>query len=315
MTYPRSQLIDTQNPSFYHVVSRCVRRAWLCGDDVVSGQSYEHRRGWVEQRLHVLSELYAVELYGYAVMSNHYHLVIRVDPTAPRRWCDETVAKRWVGVFPGGDGVEQSRRIEALLSNPERLKLCRERLGNISWFMRCINEPIARRANKEDGCTGRFWEGRFKAQVLLDEEAIYAGMAYVDLNPVRAGIADGIEECDFTSIQRRLAQVAATPGCEVKLNPLVYGDDTPSELPMPISQYIALVRWTAANTPSKIDTESDHGHRQSVNPGFQSNEVWLKNLHRHRDKGRRALGSIVALQRFAQHIGQSWLKGCGAGNG
>ncbi|WP_133511163.1 hypothetical protein [Candidatus Thiosymbion oneisti] len=90
----------------------------------------------------------------------------------------------------------------------------RARLHDLSWFMRTLNEHIARRANAEDGVKGRFWEGRFKSQALLDEKALPAAMAYVDLNPVRAGLAETPEASDYTSIQERIAGLPKEVGSE-----------------------------------------------------------------------------------------------------
>src|SRR5688572_97844 len=100
MTSARSQLVAANVPGAYHCVSRCVRRAFLCGLDTYSGRSYEHRRQWLEDRLLGLSGLFAVGLYGYAVMSNHVHVVLSVRPDLAQQWQNREVAERWVGLFP-----------------------------------------------------------------------------------------------------------------------------------------------------------------------------------------------------------------------
>jgi len=210
MTSPRSQLVDPEAPGYYHCISRCVRRAFLCGDDALTGRSFEHRKQWVEDRLLELAEIFAVGVYAYAVMSNHLHGVVYVDPSATLAWSPDEVAQRWVRLTPvrvGGeiDEAAGETRAAALAGNAERIAVLRERLGSLSWFMRFLNEPIARRANREDGCTGHFWEARFKCQALLDDAAVLACMAYVDLNPVRAGLAPDLHSSAYTSVQRRLA--------------------------------------------------------------------------------------------------------------
>ena len=100
MRYPRHHIVNPSAPGFFHCISRCVRRAFLCGEDVYSGCSYEHRKAWVEDRLRELAECFAVGLYAYAVMSNHVHVVLHVDPQVAQRWSDEEIAERWVRLFP-----------------------------------------------------------------------------------------------------------------------------------------------------------------------------------------------------------------------
>ena len=208
MTLPRSHLVDAEMPAFYHVYTRCVRRAWLCGMDPVTGRSYEHRRAWIEQRILFLAKYFSIEIFAYAVMSNHYHIVAHVDPAEPRGWTDLEVAERWIALTSKAahspDDLVSGRQVLALAADPDKVSIFRKRLGSLSWFMRMLNHPIALRANREDDCIGHFWESRFKSAALVDEEAVLACMAYVDLNPVRAKIASHFKDSTHTSMKRRI---------------------------------------------------------------------------------------------------------------
>ncbi len=209
MTRPRKVLISLADTPYYHITSRCVRRAYLCGVDHYSGQNYEHRRQLVVDRIRLLSSLFAIDVCAYAVMSNHYHLVLKLCPEQLNDLSDDQTMDRWCALFKGPLLVQRYRSGEAL-SAPEAdtvgdiVKVWRAKLSSISWYMRCLNQPIARQANLEDKCTGKFWESRFTSQALKTEEALLSCMAYVDLNPIRAGISTQPETSGYTSIQERI---------------------------------------------------------------------------------------------------------------
>ena len=155
MAIKRSEQIDTENGGYYHLISRCIRRAFLCGVDKETGIDYDYRRQWIEKRILELAELFSIEVYAYAVMNNHYHLVIYLDPKAPDSWSDLEVAQKWLKVFPGKldnpkFNTQRDLKLQAILSSPELLATYRERLGSVSWLMRRINEPLAKMANKEE---------------------------------------------------------------------------------------------------------------------------------------------------------------------
>lgn len=220
MTHPRSAFISLSDTAWYHCVSRCVRRAFLCGADLVTGKDFNHRRGWIASRIKELAYIFAIDVAAYAVMSNHYHVVAHIDAERALGWSVEEVLTRWTQLFSGPLLVQRYLSpLRAQMGEAEIDKVLevtqtyRSRLHDLSWFMRVLNESLARQANAEDECTGRFWEGRFKSQALLDEAALLAAMAYVDLNPIRAGMAETPEASDYTSIQERLglAPIQAEP--------------------------------------------------------------------------------------------------------
>ena len=210
MALPRSKYVQKGQEGVYHCFSRCVRRAFLCGFDPLTRRDFSHRKAWLVDRLRYLAAIFAIEVCAYAVMETHYHNILRTRPDIVALWSDREVATRWLTLFPRHRDLEGTpippveKEICALADCPERIAKLRQRLCSLSWFMGRLNEFIARAANKEDRVKGRFWESRFKCQALLDEAAIAACMVYVDLNPIRAGVAAIPEGSDFTSIQERI---------------------------------------------------------------------------------------------------------------
>jgi len=301
MTYARAHLVDTENGGFYHCTSRCVRRAWLCGNDPVTGRSFEHRKQWLESRLLALGEVFAVDLYAYAVMSNHYHVVLELVPGRARGWSDEEVARRWCGLGRRRDREEAEGRVAALLGDAKRLAVVRERLGSLSWFMRYVNEPMARRANREDEVTGRFWEGRFQSSALLDEPAVLACMVYVDLNPVRAKMAERAEEGAHTSIRRRLAppDVAGAPLADL------------GTLGLTLGGYRSVVAWSASVERGGVLPPAPEAAEVLSRLGY-SPEAWLGRVKVHRLRYR-AYGALRLLRGYTEKLGQHWLRGAKPG--
>jgi putative transposase len=210
MGLPRSHYVKEGEEGVYHCFARCVRRAYLCGFDEVSGRDFSHRKALLLERLQHLATIFAIDVCAFAILATHYHLILRTRPDIVALWSDLEVARRWLTLFPRQRGPKASglppreEDIRALADQKERIATLRGRLSSLSWLMGRLNEFIARAANKEDQVKGRFWESRFKCQVLLDDAAIAAAMVYVDLNLIRAGIAETPEASDFTSIQERI---------------------------------------------------------------------------------------------------------------
>jgi len=317
MPKPRKAQISLEATSYYHCVSRCVRRAFLCGLDTFSGKSYEHRREWIRDRLFELADIFAIDLCGYSVMSNHLHVVLFVDQDAVKGWEPLEVVERWHRLFSGsllsqrfiaGEPLSAAER----QTLDEQIACWRSRLMAISWFMRCLNEPVARQANREDECTGRFWEGRYKSQALLDEEALIACLTYVDLNPIRAGMAKTPETSEFTSIKDRSVQLKK-PSDQTDhqseqpphLLPFVgnHRADMPKGLPFHLTDYLALVDWTG-----RAILENKRGFiPNDLPPMLERLQIepkhWLTMTQQFESKFKGLVGTVNSLKAACQRFG------------
>jgi REP element-mobilizing transposase RayT len=318
MPYARKSLVSLQDTPYYHLVGRCVRRSWLCGTDQYSGKDYSHRKQWVLDRLSRLSKAFTIDICAYAIMSNHYHLVVHIDQRRANSLTPDEVIERWRVVFKIPEEVERWRSGEATSAEVERaerlLGIWRARLSDVSWYMRCLNEHLARRANAEDECTGHFWEQRFKSQALLDETGLLTAMAYVDLNPVRAGIAATPEESNFTSIQSRIAaassQRSATSqeAAPLKLIEFKAGNSWP-QLPFSLKNYLSLVDWTGRRI-----RKDKAGHIDADQPPILVRlkidpTAWDATMRRSGNRFGRAMGPLDHLRLHARTLGQAWIRG------
>ena len=210
MTMARSQLVNVAVTRWYHCITRCVRRAFLLGE--AEGES--SRKEWIEKRLEELAGIFAIAVGGFSIMDNHLHVLVRLHPDLAQAWSDEEVVKRWGQLFPPRDKSRQplpvsNEWVQWRLKDAKWVATARERLQSLSWFMKCLKEPLARLANRHDKVRGAFFEERFKSIGILDEESLLATCAYIDLNPVAAGIAETPEASPHTSVSTRVDHVKA----------------------------------------------------------------------------------------------------------
>ncbi|BFT30822.1 transposase [Alteromonas sp. D210916BOD_24] len=254
MPLPRYKQINVEVTPYYHCISRCVRQSYLCGKDSKTGMNYEHRRKWIQQRLHKLSQVFAIDLCAYAVMHNHLHVVLHVAKGRAEGWSMDEVLLRWRMFYKCPPVVQRYFEVEETsLSELERKEIkafsviYRHRLQDISWFMKLLNEYIARRANKEDECKGYFWERRFRSQAILDEKALASVMAYVDLNPIRANIANSLNRSNYTSIQYRLNAKKANKKPKFLMPFKNQSHQNEQYIPFHLDDYISLLHSTLSN--------------------------------------------------------------------
>jgi len=330
MTRARRSQIDLTSTSYYHLISRCIRRSFLCGDDEYSGQNFDHRKTWLKERIKELSSIFSINICAYAIMSNHYHLVIKVDKDAANSWSDDEVIARWYQLYNGNLLVDRYRKGEkldrgSLFRINEIVEKWRVRLYDISWFMKNLNEFIAREANKEDNCTGKFWEGRFKSQALLDETALLSCMIYVDLNPIRAKMADSLVDSDFTSIEERIKQFNAykkgeqkfskntdisIPKQPLKLLPFGSSQDI-GTIPFTLYDYLELADWSG-----RLINPKKRGSISTTEPKILAimnieQDRWLNTIQFFRRQYGSFAGSRASLLKCAHEHKYKWYKGVG----
>ena len=320
MGYARSKILASDGNGYYHCISRCVRQSFLCGVDRSSGQSFEYRRQWIEHRILEVSRHFAVSTLAYSVMSNHFHVVLKTNACLAAKWSAQQVAIRWLAIFPGPKQIMRNPKskalfIKALTEDPDRINVLRARLASVSWFMRSINEPIARRANKEENKKGRFWEGRFKCQALLDQRAVLSCMAYVELNPVRAGKARSLEKCAYTSARKRIHAAMSSQRPDTHLDgPLeaIAGQASVPALGLTERQYIALVEWTGLKAykgkPGRLSKTFLEPNQRAPQSIITHPELWLYQVKGTESLFFRAIGSLESLRTKASELGQNWLR-------
>jgi len=324
MPTPRSQQISLSDTPYYHCISRCVRRTFLCGIDSATNKDYSHRKHWFVERLALLSKTFAIDVCAYSIMDNHLHTVLKINASLAQRWSDETVMQHWEQLFSIPLLVERYRNGECHCDAEqdrarETIARFRDRLMDISWFMRCLNEHIARKANAEDNCTGRFWEGRFKSQALLNEQAILSCMVYVDLNPIRADICQTLEASEYTSVKQRLEQIS-TPKTNttkttqqttpiIKLAPFIGSSLKDDGIAFTLNDYLELADWTG-----RIVRDDKRGHIKSGTPGILQKlqldeQTWIETVQGYSNGFHVFIGPEVQLKSLCRKQKRHWVRG------
>ena len=257
MAVKRSAQIDLSLTTKFHCCTRAVRKAFILDDKTKKDPEKIDRRKWIEDRILFLTTVFSIDVCAYAVMSNHYHVILDVHKSKSDAWTPLEVITRWHKIYKGTELSRSYVKGKNLTEIESEIVLefaenCRKKLHDISWFMRNINEPLARIANKEDDCKGRFWESRFKSQALLDEQALLTCMAYVDLNPIRANMSTTIQKSECTSIKKRYEKAKQASNLNhtneqpKHLSKLTgnYSKNKNNDISIKVSSYIELVEWT-----------------------------------------------------------------------
>jgi len=200
-------VFDYHQVGVYHCWNRLVQRRCLFGWDSFSGRDLSYRKDWLVQRFQALAAAMAIQVLDYGILDNHFHVVLRNRPDLVEAWSDEEVARRWWQVCPlrrNADGSVPEPLPAEIKLYQAKADEYRPRLSDISWMIRLACQTVARRANREDEVDGRFFAKRFDCKRLETVGDVLACSIYVDLNGIRAGMAETPEASRYTSAYDRI---------------------------------------------------------------------------------------------------------------
>ena len=158
----RAELFDPSKVAVLHLCARVVRRCFLFGVDPVTGKNHDHRKIWIEEQLKLLSANFGIDLLAFAILSNHFHLILRSRPDVVETWDDSEVARRWLMLCPKRKKPDKSPEepnefeLNSIRNEPDKLATIRKRLSDVAWWMRLLCQNIGTRANLEDKEVGKF---------------------------------------------------------------------------------------------------------------------------------------------------------------
>ncbi len=343
----RNEIVRRGEVGVYHCWARCVRRAFLCGIDPLTGHNYEHRREWVHRLQGQLAGLFGIEIAFHAEMGNLVHLVLRTRPDVVQGWSDEEVVTRWLRIAKLKRGSQDATweptavQVRQRLADADRVRKLRNRLASVSWFMGAVCENIARRANREDQCRGRFWETRFSSRELADASAILVCGIYVDLNQIRSGEALTPEESRHTSAYDRIeglkerlfsSDQVGTPAdnmarrrdrwlCELSMDERTNADEDRSVrtgpwrasekglLPIRLEDYLELLDWTGRSV-REDKHRSIPAHLAPILERLHINaDHWLATIRDFESGFGCVVGRVQQISQAARRLGRRWLYG------
>ena len=331
MTYPRSRSISKTEDGHYHIISKTVRGAFL----LTSPEEFDYRKMWIIEKMVFLSNVFYIGTESYALMDNHMHLVIETQYSIADKAPAEDIAYRWLYLHPmkkrkKGESIEPTKEeIKKFISDKKQVAKYREKLKDPSCYMQELNQSIARRANKEDNMTGRFWQGRFKSINLAEPGALLKCIMYVELNPVRANMVESPELSEFTSCYKRVKAELAREKLEKKpnnkrlqeeaeldswLSPIFSTKNERGILEMTFKEYLELLDWTGR--------EIREGKRGAIPANLESilerlklkSDNWVDSFKSFRQDFHTVAASEGTMRKIAEKVEVRWFHGIGAAN-